>query len=108
MASQTFKVFIDFKFDVEKAAAAIGTAEVEAEAKEDPVGDNAESEGNDEEVQRFVDFSQRRIHVFKFERSLRNRRGPLAKSKVGTCPNQVEEMHTLTKSWRCCPQKHSR
>ena len=55
-----------------------------------------------------MEFLPLRINVFKFGSNLRNRRGPLARSKdVGTCPNQVEEMHTLTKSWRCCPERQS-
>ena len=91
-----------------KAAAATGTAEVEAEAKECVGGDDAESGVNDQEVQGLVEFSPRRIQVLKSEGGLRNRRGPMTKSKgVGTCANLFEEMHTLTKSWRCCPEWQS-
>ena len=52
--SKTSKQVEDGKTTPRKAAATTETAEAEAEAKESPGGEQAESDGNDKEMQRLV------------------------------------------------------
>ena len=82
--------------------------DVDDESSENKEDGDAVVEGN-EKKQAQPEYIPKTITAFKTEISLRARRG-LGHMKKGanTLTGQVEQMHCLTKSWKCCPERQSR